>query len=55
MIARDAHEKLKLKNYDDVERVVRYLRKIGKLQEAMDSGIIDFMFDKEKLRVLVKG
>ncbi len=55
MIARDAHEKLKLKNYDDVERVVRYLRKIGKLQEAMDSGIIDFMFDKEKLRALVKG
>lgn len=52
-IANDASRKLKI-DYEDAERMIRYLRKIGKLQEAVESGVLTLTVDKEKLSKLIK-
>lgn len=52
-IASDTSRKLNI-NYDDAERMIRYLRKIGKLKEAIDMGVMKLVIDREKLSKLIK-
>ena len=52
-VAGDAARKLNI-DYEDAERMIRYLRKIGKLQEAIDTGVLTLTVNREKLSKLIK-
>lgn len=53
VVASDAARKLNI-DYEDAERMIRYLRKIGKLQEAIDTGVLTLTVNREKLSKLIK-